>query len=531
MYTLDLAQPRASAVAIKEGTIAYVGPVDEVREYVGPRTEVVSLKGSMLLPGFQDAHCHPPSAGRDLLRIDLRQHHDLPSYRVAIAEYARHHPKEAFLAGGGWSLDVFPRGIPSKQELDDLVSDRPVFLMNRDGHGAWLNSSALAVAGITKDSPDPWDGRIERDANGEPSGTLHEGAATRFRDEFVPQLTDAEWDAAILEAQKHLHSFGVTTVQDAKVTPQTLRSYRALAERGQLRTSVVASLWWDRDRGLDQIEDLTQQRAWGTFGPIDAGTVKVMVDGIIENYTAAMAAPYLDCDGHATGGCGIQFLDREELCAVVTCLDAAGFQAHFHAIGDLAVRHSLDAVEAARVANGPLRRPTPHRTHSGDRPEGRAQIRWARRLANCQPLWACASSQVVDLTIPLLGDERSGWLYRFGDLRRAGAKLAFGSDWAVSSPNPLLEMEVAVTRVSPFARGGDALLPEQSLDLPTALRAFTLGSAYANRRDDRSGSLTAGKAADLVVLDRDLTEPGAGPIGDAQVLLTIVAGEVVFERR
>jgi predicted amidohydrolase YtcJ len=528
--TLAVARPWASAVAIRDGVIVRVGSDEEVRDLIGARTEVLPLEGSMVLPGFQDAHCHPASAGRDRLRIDLREHQDLPSYRSAIAGYARAHPDEPFLVGSGWSLDVFPSGTPSRHDLDDIVPRRPVFLMNRDGHGAWVNSAALALAGITGGTPDPWDGRIERDVAGEPTGTLHEGAATRFRDQFIAPPSDAECEAAILEAQRYLHSFGITALQDAAVSEQTLRSYRSLAERGQLRLSVVACLWWDRNQGLEQVENLLDQRKWGTFGPIDAGTVKIMVDGILENFTGALVEPYCNGHGDATENSGLLFLEHDELLGAVSRLDAAGFQVHMHAIGDRAVRESLDACEAAQIANG-VRDSRHHIAHvQVIAPSDVPRFAALGVVANCQTFWACTSPQVMELTIPFLGDERAGWLYRFGDLHRAEAKLAFGSDWGVSTPNPLLELEVAVTRINPLRRGDDVLLPDQRLDLATAVEAFTLGSAYVNRRDACSGSLAAGKVADLAVLDRNLFDPAAGPIGDAQVDLTIVGGQVVFER-
>ena len=336
VYTLDASRPWAEAVAIKDGLIARVGTDDEIRELVGARTEVLPLEGAMVLPGFQDAHCHPASAGRDRLRIDLREGHDLASYRSTIARYALEHPNEPFLVGSGWSLDVFPSGTPSRYDLDDIAPSRPVFLMNRDGHGAWVNSAALALAGIERGTPDPWDGRIERDDNGEPTGTLHEGAATSFRDKFIPALSDADCEEAILESQRYLHSFGITALQDAAVSPQTLRSYRSLAERDELHLGVVASLWWDRNQGVDQVEDLLDQRAWGTFGPVDAGTVKIMVDGILENFTAAIVDPYVCNHGAEGDNNGLLFVEHEELLAAVTRLDAEGFQVHMHAIGDRA---------------------------------------------------------------------------------------------------------------------------------------------------------------------------------------------------
>lgn len=524
------ASPTPTAIAVARGRIARVGREEDLKELRGPHTELISLPGRAVLPGFQDAHCHPPQSGRVRLRVNLEDVHDLDGYRRIISAYATEHPGEPWILGGGWSMDVFPGGTPRKEDLDAIVPDRPVFLMNRDVHGAWVNSRALRVAGITRETPDPWDGRIERDPQtDEPSGTLHEGAAYSFT-RFMPPVAQGEWEAAILEAQAYLHSFGIVGWQDAWVLPETLRAYRSLVERGALTAHVVCGLWWDRHRGRDQIVDLQEQREWGTVGDLRATTVKIMADGVPENHTAALLDPYVDLDGKPTDECGISFVDREELLYAVEGLDRAGFQVHIHAIGDRAIRHSLDAIEAAQRANGRLdaRHHIAHLQviHPDDVPRFAA----LGVIATVQPLWACMEPQMEQLTMPFLGPERSSWQYPFGDLHRTGATIAFGSDWAVSSPNPFLEMEVAVTRVDPEARGNEPFLPEQRLDPHTALTAFTIGSATVNGNEARTGSIDVGKDADLIVVDRDPFSEDAGPIGDTVVELTMVGGKVVFDR-
>ena len=420
-------------------------------------------------------------------------------------------------------MPAFAGGIARKESLDQIVRDRPVFLENRDGHGAWVNSRALAMAGIGRDTPDPPDGRIERDEHGEPAGTLHEGAM-ELVERLVPPPTQAELEEGILRAQRRLHALGITAWQDAWVTEETLPAYRALAERGELTARVVASLWWDRTRGLEQIDELVERRRWGTLGRVDAGTVKIMQDGVCENFTAAMLEPYLT-DG---GGSGISFVEPGLLNQAVARLDGLAFQVHFHAIGDRAVREALDAIEHAGATNGA--RDARHHiahiqvVHPDDVP------RFARLgvVANGQPLWACHEPQMDELTIPFLGPERSTHQYPFASLLAAGARLAFGSDWTVSSANPLLEMEVAVTRVAPETRDAKPFLPEQRISLADALTAFTAGSAFVNRLDE-TGTIAPGKIADLAVIDHDVFAPGAGPIGDAKVVLTLVGGRVVFD--
>ncbi len=529
VYTVDAARRWAGAVAVRDGRITAVGTEAEVRERAGSAADVLHLPGRMVVPGFHDAHIHPAFAGRNLLRVHLDHLHSREDVLAEIGRYALEHPDEAWILGGGWAMYLFPGGTPSREELDAIVPDRPVFLMNRDLHAGWVNSRALEIGGIGRDTPDPWDGRIERDrVTGEPLGTLQEGAAYSFWSDVVPETSPTEWRAALLAAGRHLHAFGITGWQDAWVGPDLLRAYRDLDDAGELTARVVASLWWDRHGGPEQIEGFVEQRAWGTGGHVDAGTVKIMTDGVIESCTCALLDPYLGPDGRPTSDRGLGYVDGPALADAVTRLDAAGFQVHMHAIGDRAVRGALDAVQSARRAHGmnDLRHHIAHLqvVQREDVP----RFRELGVIANLQPLWACNDPQMQTLTLGQLGPERAARLYPFGDLLRSAAVLAMGSDWGVSSPNPLLEMEVAVTRTDPDGRDGPPLLPEQRLDLPTALAAFTRGSSYANRDDD-AGTIEAGKRADLAVIDRNIFSPGAGPVGDARVELTIAAGRVVYD--
>jgi predicted amidohydrolase YtcJ len=529
--TMDPDRPTAEAVAIAGERIATVGTQADVREVAGPRTEVLQVPDGLVLPGFQDAHVHPTLGGLERLRCDLNAASDRDGYRAVIAAYARIHSDVPWIHGGGWSMAAFPGGTPRREDLDDLLPDRPAFLTNRDGHGAWVNTRALALAGIDRHTTDPPDGRIERDRDtGEPTGTLHEGAMDLV-ERLIPPPALEEWMAAILEAQAYLHSLGITAWQDAIVEPEHLEAYRSLGGRGHLTARVVAALWWERDRGVEQVDELVERRAAAAADGIDAGTVKIMLDGVVENFTASMLEPYLDARGRPTANRGLRFVEPETLGDAVTRLDARGFQVHFHAIGDRAVRDALDAVEAATVAN--RRRDRRHHiahlqvVHPDDVP------RFAELgvTANAQALWACHEPQMDDLTIPFLGPERAARQYPFRSLVEAGARLAMGSDWSVSSPDPLLQIEVAVTRTDPARRGDQPFLPEERLDPDAAVAGFTRGSAYVNRLDEETGTIGPGKLADVVVLDRDPFDPRNGPIGEARVLLAMVAGRVVHEDR
>jgi predicted amidohydrolase YtcJ len=530
VYSGEPSQPWPGAVAVKDGRIAAIGASDELRFLAGPTTEVRSMPGRLVVPGFQDAHVHPAFGGRNLLRVNLDDVGTVDAYLEAIAAYAAANPDEPWITGGGWAMYLFPGGTPRKEDLDRIVPDRPVFLMNRDVHGAWVNSRALEIGGITRDTPDPWDGRIERDpVTGEPTGTLHEGAAYSFRDRYVPPTDPAEWRRALLLAQQHLHSLGITGWQDAWVPPELLDAYRALDDAGELTMRVSASLWWDRYRGQEQIGELVERGRAATKGNVRATTVKIMTDGVVENCSCALLEPYDDPGAYPPGHRGLSYIAHEDLRSAVTALDAEGFQVHMHAIGDRATRDALDAVEAARSANGP----SDNRHHVAHlqfvHPDDVPRFGALGVIANIQPLWACMDPQMSELTLPRVGEERMGWQYPFGDLARSGATLAGGSDWPVSTPNPLLEMEVAVRRVDPGDRGAEPFRPHQRLTLAQAFAAFTMGSATVNHDEREAGSIEVENRADLAVLDRDVFAADAGPLGDARVVMTIAAGRVVHE--
>ncbi|MGI8707908.1 MAG: amidohydrolase [Actinomycetota bacterium] len=526
VFTMNLAQRWADFVAITGDRIVAVGDTASVKDWIGPSTQVVELNGGLILPAFQDAHAHPLHGGLAQLRCELHEASGRDSYLEIIQRYAQENPDAEWIDGGGWSMDDFTGGTPERSLLDTIVPDRPVFLTNRDGHGAWVNSLALELAGIDDSTPDPSGGRIERDERGEPQGTLHEHAMDAVA-ALVPEATPEEREEGLRLAQRQLHALGISSWQDAWIVDREFDAYVALEERGELSARVVLSLLWDRDRDESQIDGLMERRRRGDLERVKADTVKIFQDGVVENFTAAMLGPYLDGSGNETSNSGISMVEPDLLNRYVTALDAQGFQVHIHAIGDRAVRESLDAFEAAQVRNG--RRDARHHIAHIQVVDGNdvPRFRTLGVVANAQPLWASLEPQMENLTIPFLAPERARQQYPFASLRRAGATIAFGSDWPVSSPDPLLEMEVAITRVDPANRDGEPLLPEERLDLPAALEAFTMGAAYVNRLERDTGSIEVGKLADIAVLDRDPFEPGAGPLGEAKVVLTLVDGKPV----
>lgn len=411
----DAMSPRpATHLAVAGGRIAAVGG-EQVLELVGPHTRLIDLGGGLLVPGFQDAHIHPVQGGRERLSCDLADLESEAAYVAAVAAYAGSRPDLPWVTGGGWMLAAFPAGLPRREALDAVVPDRPVLLLNRDHHGAWVNSTALRLAGVTASTPDPSDGRIERDAAGEPTGMLHEGAMDLVT-ALVPEPTTAEQVAALLEAQAYLHSLGITGWQDAilgsyaNITDASA-AYARCDEDGGLSARVFGALWWDRSRGPEQIDDLVERRREWTRRRFRPTSVKIMQDGIVENFSAGLLAPYLDGAGAPTANTGLSMIDPEALRAHVTRLDELGFQVHVHAIGDRAVREALDAFAAARQANG--RRDNRHHIAHLQviHPDDIRRFALLGVTANLQPLWATHEDQMDDLTLPFLDADRASWQY------------------------------------------------------------------------------------------------------------------------
>ncbi|MDR2986787.1 MAG: amidohydrolase [Nocardiopsaceae bacterium] len=526
----------ATAVAVAAGAIAAIGSRSwgSVADLDGPCTERIDLRGRALLPGFQDAHVHPAFAGVTMIGCNLIGAATLDEAAGRIESYVAAHPDKEWISGSGWRMEWFDRGTPSRQLLDKLTGGMPAFLLNRDGHGGWASTRALELTGFDARTPDPPDGRFEREPDGGLQGTAHEGAADLIG-AFVPKPTFEERLAGLLLAQQHLHRRGITGWQDAIIgsylgSEDPLPVYLAAARSGQLTARVQGALWWDRNRGAGQIDEILGRREAGQEGRFRANTVKIMQDGVAESRTAGLIEPYLDSCGCQTSARGLSHVDPLELREHVTALDALGFQVHFHAIGDRAVRECLDAVAAARCANGG----NDHRHHIAHvqivHPDDVPRFAELGVAANIQALWAAHEPQMDQLTTPFLGPERAARQYAFGDLLRAGARLAAGSDWAVSSASPLRAIHVAVNRSLAGATGPEAepFLPAQALDLADALGAYTIGSAFVNHLDDVTGSVEPGKLADLIVLDRDPFDGPAPEIAHTKVLATYVQGEPVY---
>ncbi|MDA9722052.1 amidohydrolase [Luminiphilus sp.] len=532
VYTVNDNQPWATAIAIKQEKIIYVGDDEGALKLVGPRTRVVNLAGKMLLPGFQDAHVHPIEAGMAYLGCSLHGATSITEYLEVLESCDRSFPESAFVDGGGWTMDLFPNGLPDKKLIDSIIPSRPVILKSATGHQLWVNSAALEMAGIDSESTDPPRGRIDRyPSSSVPSGSLQENSAMNLVLDARPPYSEEQMVAALQFGQFYLNQYGVTSVQDALLKLDGNEAYvggptyMTLEESGNLTLKVSGAIVWNTDLGMEQISRIIEARERFNTRRLKARSVKIWLDGVLEVHTAALLEPYSDKEDGTTGEL---LIPPKMLREVITKLDALDFQIHFHAIGDAAIRASLDAIEVARSINGEK----DNRHHISHiqlfNPADIPRFAELGVAANFQPYWAWADKFITELTIPKLGEERSQWLYPIKSLLDSGALVVFGSDWFVSSGNPLLGIETAITRRDPLTNESAPFLDHQRVGLSAALQAYTLNSAYINFIEHETGSIEVGKQADLTVLDRNLFDLKSSEISEASVLLTLIDGERVY---
>jgi len=533
IYTMDPARSWAEAVAIKDGRIVYVGDEPGLAQWIGPKTQTMDLRGRMVLPSFNDGHVHAVEAGIGMNRCALDNAQTKEEAFALIKKYAQEHPKAAWIVGQGWQLPIFPQANPQKEWLDAVVPDRPALLSAADGHSVWVNSKALQLAGITKNTPDPENGRIERNPAGEPSGTLRESAEDLVY-KLVPPLTLAEQIAGLQSALKAMNGFGITGFQDARVAIDGKDPegpvYREADQKGILTARVTGALYADPHGTVQEVlkqipkfEKARREYQGKYFYPT---AVKIFADGVIDTYTAAMLQPYENqkFSGELNWA-------PDKLNAFVDAAYAAKFQVHIHAIGDRAIRVSLSAIEAAEKQHGMRDARTVIAHLQMIDPADIPRFQQLHVIPCFQPIWAYVDSYMRDLELPKLGPQRSRWVYPMRSVVNTGATLAFGSDWSVSSVNPLDGIEVAVTRQDPDgpADANSPFVPEERLDLQTALAGYTIGSAYSNFWEKETGSLEAGKSADLIVLSQNLFDIPASKINQTKVLLTLFEGRTIFK--
>ncbi len=524
VYTVDSANPRAQAIAITNGRISYVGSDDSVAAFIGRRTEVLDLAGRMVLPGFHDTHVHPVTGGMELGECNLNPAASLDDVRRIVRECASRGAAGEWVRGGGFQLPIFPGGNPTRQLLDSLVPDRPAYLSSADGHSAWVNSRALALARLTRASRDPANGRIERGADGEPAGTLRESAMGLVSSK-LPARTADDYLAGLERGLAMAAQFGITTLHEASATEPIALAYAQADSLGRLTARSILSLLVNTRADADsEIARLTALRERTTRGKVQPVAAKIFMDGVIEAGTAALLAPYTDRAGYR----GELNLPAAKFNTLLQKLDSAGFKVHVHAIGDRAIRVALDgfALQHAKDSGSGPKHIIAHIQlfDAADMPRFAA----LGVVASFQPLWAYADTYITDLTEPRLGRERSRNMYPIARVVHSGALMAAGSDWSVSSMNPLEAMQVAVTRLGLTDSTGKAWLPDERVDLATMIRAYTLGGAIASEHESLTGTLTVGKAADVIVVSEDLFALPLHRIAKARVLLTLLDGRAVY---
>lgn len=530
IYTVESTNPWAEALAIKDGRLVAVGDDDDVMRLSAADTEVIDLGGKMVMPGIQDTHNHPSDAGATQLYECKFRSSDIDVVREALTRCLEDVPEGAWLRGGQWDRNLFSEDLLPKRLLDSIAPDNPVFLMDWSVHNAWINSNALERLRIDADTPDPNGGVIVRDAEtGEATGILLDNAAYNYRRD-LPPYSAAERADALLWSIAQMAQHGVTSFREALTTTDFMRAYEQLAGDGRLPLRAGTSLTWKSawaNSHQEEQELIARRRDLARYG-LGTAFAKIMLDGIPPTYTAAMLEPYLPNSTVGADHRGTLMLDPAELAEDVTYLDAQGIAVKIHATGDRSLRVALDAIEAARIANGDsgVIHEVSHAEmiHRDDLPRF-AALNVAAEM--CPILWYPVPG--VDWAALVGPDRARVWPIR--SLLESGALVTYGSDWpVVPSANPWPGIEAMVTRADPIADGDVQDWPEQAIDLASAIRIFTLNGAIVNQREDRSGSLAVGKDADFIVLDRNLFEIPITEVSETQVELSIVDGKVVFER-
>ncbi len=524
IVTMDPLTPVVQALAVVSGRVAALGSTDDIRAMAGPTTQVIDAGGRLVLPGFQDTHIHLQDSGQDYSQnADLTDARTIEDLISMLATFAATHQRP-WVFGTGWYSGVFGVQNLDRQVLDRAVPDRPCFIVASDGHNACLNTLGLAAVGFDRSTDEPENGQIVRDAAGEPTGLLYE-TAIMMAEARMPAPTDAAFADGVRWAMQLANRNGITGVIDAKVEERHVRVYQGLARAGALTVRVASTaLVKPSDTTKGAVERLSTFRAESTTGFFKVHSAKFFIDGVIENRTAAMIAPYSD----ATGGNAALMFPPRQINEMFTAFDAARFQIHVHAIGDLTTRAALDGMEAAMRANGAW--PGLHQIAHIQfiDPADVPRFRQLGVMANVQPLWARHEVSVDEMAVPVVGPERTKWMYAFRSLLDAGAQMALSSDWGVSTLNPFEIIETALTRQPPRKEGDcPVFLPEQRISRREAVAGYTVHAAAAAWRSADTGSLGLGKCADLIVLDRDIFTCSPYDIGDAKVLLTLLEGRTV----
>ena len=523
IHTMDAARPTAGALAVSGNRIAAIGSTPEIRSLAGPNTKLIDAGEKLVLPGFNDAHVHYLMGGFSLANVDLRDAKSPEEMARRLGDYAKQLPKGRWILGGDWDHEKWPGApLPTKEIIDAATPDNPVFVNRLDGHMALANSLALKMAKVTKETKDPPGGVVVRDPKtGEPTGVLKDGAE-ELVDRVVPEKSFEEKHAAALAATEHAAKMGVTSVTDMSAGDD-VGLYQYMLDRGELKNRIYAI------RSIVSWEVLAKTGVHGAFGSdmLRIGGLKGFADGSLGSTTALFFQPYNDAP-NTRGLLFDQMLPEGIMLKRVLGADKAGLHVMIHAIGDEANTRILDIYKevAAKDGDRDRRYRIEHAQHL--RTNEIARFGAQKVIASMQPYHCADDGRWCDKRI---GTERSKGTYAFRSLLDSGATLAFGSDWTVAPLNALEGIKAAVTRQTLDGKHPTGWVPEQKITVDEAVRAYTVGSAYAEFAEKVKGSITPGKLADLVIIDRDIYTCDPADIDKAQVILTIMDGRIVYEAK
>lgn len=529
IHTFDRNLTIVDSLLVRDGIIQQIGTQAEVIKSIDESTEIIDLNGKMMMPSFHDAHAHPIWNGMDFLQcsvFDLLTINEIQE-RIHACLDEDHVKSSGWVLGAGLNAGLFPSANPNKSLFDEVSKDVPIYIEMSDGHNALVNSKALELAGITKETKDPFKGIIERDpVTGEPSGTLREPSAMNLVAGVLPSETSELRLNGLLYAQNLASTLGITSMIDAAVNEDYLMSFKSLADRGELKLRVTACIEYGRQHYVQEFsgfEDLYQRRSEYDHPRINANCVKIFIDGVLEGQTGAILEPYLD-----SGSYGQLYFSQDELNNAIARFDADNTQVMTHAIGDRAVRSVLDAYQHAIDSNG-MRNNKHHISHLQlIHEDDISRFSELKISANFQAAWALPDEWITEINIPELGIERVNRMYPIRSIHDSGGIIVGGSDWAVTTMNPLIAIETAVTRKDPSNRVQGTLNENERMDLTEILKAYTINAANIMHQGHLTGSIEVGKYADLIILEENLYEISHDKIGEVKVMETLLEGETVF---
>ncbi len=526
IYTVNPQEPWAQAMAVREGKIIAVGSDKAIAAYRGPSTKVIDAGGRMALPGFVDAHVHMMAGAAQLEQISLNDAKTIGDFQKILRDYAAAHPEKQWIQGMGWFYSVFGKGgLPDKKLVDEIVPDRPVYLLAYDGHTSLANSKALQAAGITRETPDPPSGIIVRDpATGELTGVLKEAAGSLVAG-VIPKPTPEEELDRLTKAIHYAGSLGLTRLISAGADAERVELFDRIRQKGDLILRFTMARFVSAPLAPDMINILGENRKKYSDDWIDLSTAKFLLDGVIEAHTAAMLEPYANDPANR----GQLYFDSERYKEGVARLDRLSFTISTHAIGDRAIRLALDAYEAANKANG--------HTDARDRvehiedPSAQDIPRFGKLgvIAGMQPLHATPDDNTLTVWSGNVGPERAQRAFPWHDILAGGAILCFGSDWPVVTLNPWPGLQILLTRQTMEGTPEGGWLPDERLTLEQAIQGYTMNGAFAARREKTEGSIEAGKLADVIIISQDLFRIPPDQIGKTKVLMTMVGGKIVYQ--